>query len=101
MKRLDQGRRQAVVRKSEREILSDLGLAQQLERKLLATPLPDELRHQRAKGMRPDDGVHGTVGAEDQEACMLRLARQPPDQVQRGVVAPVQILENEYQGLLS
>jgi hypothetical protein len=60
--------------------------------------MPGQLEHDRADGMRLDDGVDGPVGAEHEEPRGLTPSRQPGDQVERRVVAPVQILEDEHEG---
>lgn len=48
--------------------------------------------------MSADDRVDGPVGAEHEEPRGVPPARQPANQVEGGVVAPVQILDHEHEG---
>src|SRR5262252_5075392 len=47
--------------------------------------------------MLPHDHIDGTIGADQEELGPLATAGQPVDQVQGGMVSPVEVLEDQYE----
>ena len=91
--------RDRAVGKPPGQVLVDGGHGQELDPQLLALPVSGQLLLHRAQRMRPDDDVDGAERAEQQEARRLAAARERGDEVERGIVAPVQILQHEYEGI--
>src|SRR5262249_45197839 len=78
------------------QVSGDVPLVEELERDLLAQAVDPQLLHERAQGMPCDDDVHRPVAYEDENASRLLPAGEHPEQVERRVVAPVEVLEHEH-----
>ena len=95
---LGQLRRDRPVGESAGQVLVHGGPGQELDPQLLALPVSGQLLLHCAQRMRADDHVDGAERAEQQQARRLPAARERGDEIERGVVAPVKVLEDEHEG---
>src|SRR5437868_9535221 len=47
--------------------------------------------------MVPDNYIYGAICADNEQACSVLAACQVRHEIERGIIAPVQILEHEQQ----
>ena len=95
---MDERRRQRRAGEADREKIRHRVLAEERERNLVEESACAELDHRAAERVAADDDVDGPVRRQDEEARRLGAAREERDQVDRGAVAPLQVLEDEHQG---
>ena len=89
--------RQLVAGTPARQILVDRFLRQVLERQLVTEAVRLQLPLDAFQRVLSEDHVHRPVGADHHQPRRIAAARQIGDQVERRVVAPVQIFEHENQ----
>jgi hypothetical protein len=100
MEQPDQLGRRLVPRKTRRQIGRDRRLAQQLQPQFRALPVQRQILFDGLQGMPMDGHLHRAIRANEQEPGGLPPLRQPGYEVQRGMIAPVQVFENEHQRTL-
>jgi hypothetical protein len=93
-----EGRR---ARLASREALGEVGCdvlgSKRLEGKLHAAPVNEQLLLDGAERVLTEDDVGRTVGGEQEEPNGLVSPREVRDQVERRVIAPLQIVEPEHE----
>ena len=73
---------------------------QVVERELRPLLVLGEFRHHGADRMRADNGVHGAIGAEQQEAGRVGTTSDIREPGQRRHVAPVEVFQHQHQRAL-
>ena len=80
------------------EIGGDVRLAQEREGEVLALSPYPQLLDERPQRMSRHDGVHGTIASDHEKARRLLAPPEHRHEIDRRVVAPVEILEHQQNG---
>jgi hypothetical protein len=86
--------------KPYRQIVHDIRSGAQLQWQFRTLPVQRQVEFERMQGMLPHKHLDRPIRPEHQEAGGYPAPRQIAHQVQRGDIAPVQILEHQDQRLL-
>ncbi len=79
------------------QIRGDVAFAEVLERDFVAQTMRLQLALRAFQRMVAENHLDGPIGPDHHEPGRIAPPREVPDQVERRVIAPVQILEREYQ----
>ncbi|MEW6268572.1 MAG: hypothetical protein AB1689_04655, partial [Thermodesulfobacteriota bacterium] len=93
-------RRERVPREARVEVRRDVARGEVPERDLLARRAGAQLAHHAPQRVLARRGVDRTVAAEHQQPRRVGAAREHRDEIERRVVAPVQVLEHQHEDLL-
>src|SRR5262249_60290719 len=80
-----------------REICGDVRRVEKRQRDLVALPSDAQLLKERLQRMSRYDDVHWTVAPENEQPRRLLPTCQHPEEVERRMITPVQILEYENE----
>ena len=80
------------------EILGDRIFIEIFQRKLVTQPMGLKFAFYTFQRVVTNDYIHRSIGADDHKARKILTSRQIGDQLKCGVIAPMQILQNQQQG---
>jgi hypothetical protein len=87
--------RQLLGREPQAQVALDLRRAQELERDLAAAPAELEVHLEAAQGMTVHHELDRPIGRDHEQARGLGAVGEERQEIERRVVAPVQVLEDE------
>src|SRR5262249_20393933 len=82
------------------QICGEIRLAEKRKRNVLALLTHPELLKEGPQGMPREDDVDRTIAPDDEETRGLRATPQHPEEIERRVVAPVEVLEDKDERTL-
>jgi len=82
------------------EVGGHVSCRQSVEHQLRSLLMLDESRHHRAHWMRTDHGVHGSIGAQNQQPRRVTTAGYIGEPGQCRHVAPVEVFQHQHQRAL-
>src|SRR5262249_11402438 len=94
---LTQASGKVLVGKSGAQVAGNVFLGEVLERKFMAQTMSLEFAFYSAQRMAGEDHVDGTIGTDAHQSRGITAACQVGDQVEGGVVTPVQVFEHQKQ----
>lgn len=80
------------------QIVGHRRFAEGAQRQLRTLPVHLQFLLEPFQRMPPHDQLHRPIGADHQQARRLPPPRQGGEQVQGGIIAPVQVLQHQHQG---